>query len=279
MLQLGIWAVWPCLRTVQQGGPAGTAYDGASLKGVLGGAAMLRRIGLVVTAVPLALLLVSGAGPVALASNPVIAKAEASSAQTAQVTPVRGTNLLGRLSAAWWTYVIQHLDTFASAACAPSGTPHLWFLFGTMDNQPRAGTCNVPPGSRLFFPLATQVAIDTPPVFGNGSLRDLHQCAADLALPASDLHLSVDGVSVNESLLFALRAPSPTFYVDMTNFGFAGTFPAASDGYWVLLPPLSPGTHTLQFGGTVPPQTSALANCGPAPENIQNITYTLNVAR
>ena len=27
--------------------------------------------------------------------------------------------------------------------------------------------------------------------------------------------------------------------------------PAMTDGYWVMLAPLSPGQHTLEFGGTV----------------------------
>jgi len=30
-----------------------------------------------------------------------------------------------------------------------------------------------------------------------------------------------------------------------------GEFNAVSDGYWVMLRPLTPGRHTLNFGGTV----------------------------
>jgi hypothetical protein len=188
--------------------------------------------------------------------------------------------VLGDLSAKWWTYVIQHLDTFTTVDCMNSGAQGVVFLFGTMDNQPRQGTCQVKLGSLLFFPLATQVFIDTPPPAGNGSDHDLHQCVADLATPASHLDLSFDRLSVNERLLFSLRAPSPTFRVDGAPFRLPGqSFAAASDGYWVLLPALEPGEHTLKFGGIVAAQTSALANCGPVGPNIQDVTYTLNVSR
>ena len=122
----------------------------------------------------------------------------AASAQTAaspEIGPAFTSGpVLGRLSAAWWQYVIQHLDTFDTVDCASSGTRGITFLFGTMGTDPVTRSCTVRLGALLFFPLTTQVAIDSPPVFGDGSMRDLHKCAADLAVPASSLHLSVDGV-------------------------------------------------------------------------------------
>ena len=57
-----------------------------------------------------------------------------------------------------------------------------------------------------------------------------------------------------------------------------GIFPAASDGYWALVPALLPGRHTLKFGGAVPARTSGVANCGPVGPVTQNITYDLTVS-
>ena len=110
-----------------------------------------------------------------------------------------------------------------------SSTPGVVFLFGSNDNQPHERSCQVKFGSLLFFPLATQAYVNTPPPAGNGSLRDLHQCVADLATPASHLHLSLDGVPTNNRQLFGLRAPTPTFFVDGTPLGFPKVFPAALD--------------------------------------------------
>ena len=41
-------------------------------------------------------------------------------------------------------------------------------------------------------------------------------------------------------------------------------FPSAANGYYVMLRPLDPGTHTLNFGGVLPGM-------------MQAITYTLHV--
>jgi len=41
-------------------------------------------------------------------------------------------------------------------------------------------------------------------------------------------------------------------------------FPSAANGYYVMLAPLSPGTHTLNFGGALPGM-------------VQAVTYTLKV--
>jgi hypothetical protein len=41
---------------------------------------------------------------------------------------------------------------------------------------------------------------------------------------------------------------------------------AASDGYWLMLEPLSPGTHTIEFGGTAKNTGFQL-----------NVTYTITV--
>ncbi len=61
--------------------------------------------------------------------------------------------------------------------------------------------------------------------------------------------------------LFAFRATSPTFRIRVPSgpnlegvFGFPGisgtVFPVVADGYYLMLAPLSPGPHTLNFGGT-----------------------------
>lgn len=80
---------------------------------------------------------------------------------------------------------------------------------------------------------------------------------------ASALLLEIDGRQ--EPNLDRHRQASPACF-DMAvqaNSSFR-VFPSAANGYYVMLAPLSPGKHVLNFGGVLP----GLA---------QAVTYTLNV--
>ena len=44
---------------------------------------------------------------------------------------------------------------------------------------------------------------------------------------------------------------SSVFDADLTLFGFPETLIGVDDGYWVILPPMSKGEHTINFGGDV----------------------------
>jgi hypothetical protein len=46
---------------------------------------------------------------------------------------------------------------------------------------------------------------------------------------------------------------------------FLTPYPIVSDGFWVMLPPLSPGVHVLHF------------QAGNEPNVTQNVTYNLTV--
>ena len=123
-------------------------------------------------------------------------------------------------------------------------------------------SCQVPTGTWLFFPVlnawADNVAV-SPPV----TIKTLQQQAAYYA-EASELHASIDGVPVQN--VFAYRAAyAPFGYtvpaqdnmlqyfgadVPGNDWPTTFVFPAASDGYWLMLEPLPPGFHTINFGGT-----------------------------
>ena len=168
--------------------------------------------------------------------------------------------------------------------------------------------CVVPAGKALFFPLVnvfdfhvdctpqTTNVCDTnlidPPgsPLGTGPWEDLEISATYQIL---SLHATIDGVplSLGDPTTTPYRAcagptdpkvtnPShcgaPAFFLTFQTDNLfspglpAGTFgPSVSDGAWLLLAPLSPGRHTLSFGGT--------AEAGGSP-NSQNITYNLTVA-
>jgi hypothetical protein len=79
-------------------------------------------------------------------------------------------------------------------------------------------------------------------------------CARGFADQFTDLSLTIDGVAVADLQQF--RVHSQVFRItaaDGNVFGVpAGTTRSVADGYWALIRRLSPGTHTVSFGGALP---------------------------
>jgi len=99
---------------------------------------------------------------------------------------------------------------------------------------------------------------------------ELRACARGFADQFTDLSLTIDGVAVASPQRFRVHSPVFQFTAAEGNvFGVpVGTTRSVAECYWVLIRPLSPGTHTISFGGAFPPggfTTSA--------------TYTLTVTR
>ena len=95
--------------------------------------------------------------------------------------------------------------------------------------------------------------------------RELHRRATEALRRCPDrrtIHLSatIDGHSIPEAVLFNHRETAPIFSytlpatnnIDQVFFGedISGRVsPVAADGYYMMLRPLSPGLHTIVFGG------------------------------
>ena len=77
------------------------------------------------------------------------------------------------------------------------------------------------------------------------------------------LVLEVDGVRI-ENLVAYRQATKKCFDMGVLAEPKVHVFPSAANGYYVMLKPLSPGEHVLNFGGI-------LASM------IQAVTYTLEV--
>ena len=189
-----------------------------------------------------------------------------------EVVPPTATYLgktYGNWGGAWWKWVWS-LPLLQNPALEHSGIfTHLnqsgdvWFLSGTSGGSAtRSGV--IPYGKSLFFPLIN-VANDYPcpdpnfkPAEGQ-SLEDfLNQANRDQLAGVTNLFAEVDGVVYTN--LFAYRAAS-----DLLNFtgdiSLKDTFDpcitgseqqAVSDGYWLMLKPLTSGTHTIRLGGGLP---------------------------
>jgi hypothetical protein len=131
----------------------------------------------------------------------------------------------------------------------------------------------------LFFPL---VNFDNDNVCTGGPAQTVDQLRAfgtQVIDGVTELHASVDGVPLKN--LFGYRVTSPVFsytlppnnIYDDPRWGCVGgwppgvQYPAVSDGYWLMLAPLSAGSHTINFGGSASVPIST----------VQEVTYHLTV--
>ena len=144
--------------------------------------------------------------------------------------------------------------------CAVGQRGPVWFLVGVLNIS---GTvtrhCAVPEGTALFFPVNNvggSVGLD--PV---SSVRELRDAITSLLDLATNLLAELDGVPIRSvellrftSPLFSLTLPQNSLIQAQGNpVGVPGTyFPAADEGFYVMLKPLPVGEHTLRIHGEVP---------------------------
>jgi hypothetical protein len=159
-------------------------------------------------------------------------------------------------AAAWWKWGMElpldgHPFYGCPASCDAGQSGPVWFFAGGANEC----ACGVPAGKAVFFPIVNAEAssLEDPPFHGDTAAeqRDVAKWWADHIVVAS-LFCEIDGVPVKNletyrfvSPQIAFTAPTPWAYGTV---GGPGT--SVGDGYYLLLTPLSKGSHTLHFGGT-----------------------------
>lgn len=119
-------------------------------------------------------------------------------------------------------------------------------------------TCTVP-SKALWIPIAGWLCnnVQFAPSHGYNPY-DMRKCAATATdgIDISSLTLIVDGKNLS-GLVRERRVQTPYFYFEILpgdnilteDFSMANSGSAVADGYFVLLRPLAPGSHIIQFGG------------------------------
>jgi hypothetical protein len=173
-----------------------------------------------------------------------------------------------------------------TADCSTGQTGHVWFLGGTFAPSEIAPNvflgqadrdCAIPTGTALFFPI---VDVESSVLEGNGTteaeLSASSKFLADFIDPAS-LFVEIDGQPLSN--LPGTRTQSPLFTFgplpanNLLGAAAGSTSPSVSDGYFIMLAPLSAGEHTIHFGGTL--DASSIGG----PIFIEDITYHLVVGK
>ena len=162
----------------------------------------------------------------------------------------------GEWSAAWWRWAFAEpatnspLSDATGARCGVHQTEKVFFLAGSPSSTPLTRSCTVRPGTPLLIPT---INAECSSLEGNGdTAAELRACATgliDLVTPPTQV--TVDGTSVG-----VFRVQSPPFMVtfaDHNAFGTpSGDTTSVADGYYALLHPLPPGTHTIEIRADAP---------------------------
>jgi hypothetical protein len=160
-----------------------------------------------------------------------------------------------------------------NAAAGQSGK--VWFLVGTVGG-PAQRAIAVPNGKALFFPIVNYFWVNAPELgdepWSPAQETYVRGYLAGVVDTAYGLALEVDGQTVpNVHGLRVAGAVGACMLPDDNIFGVPFEpvpHPCVADGYWVLLPPLSTGSHTIRFVGGIASQGFAL-----------DVTYQIVVGR
>lgn len=138
--------------------------------------------------------------------------------------------------------------------CGNAQTGKVWFLYGALEDGVTRG-CTVPKGTALF--IAVNVTTSFVPLFGTTEEEIRADAQRDLD-GIQTMDVSIDGVPLNDP--FGFRASSPdggfVFTIEpdsvLNEIGVPADdyYPAIVDGYWLMVPPLSVGEHTMGWSSS-----------------------------
>ena len=185
-----------------------------------------------------------------LAVDKTMSSAQAAATKIFGVNDNAYGNTYGEWSARWWQWLLSipaatnpNLDT-TGANCTEQQSSPVFFLAGTFGGpDPVIRKCTVHAGAAVFDCDPTAA----PAVTCN--LADLRTKAAD-GQDSTALTAIIDGKPVKDLNQQRVQSPVLTItYPDHSVTGVAaGAYaPNVSDGYWLLLAPLSMGKHSIYF--------------------------------
>jgi hypothetical protein len=160
--------------------------------------------------------------------------------------------------------------------------PVFFLAFSFRDGARVHRTCTLPTGKAILIPVnVVEVSFAE---FPGAKDDDLHKLATDDESSNPFVSLSVDGKEFNElkstdgnrlpdlkefrvhSRAFELTLPDHPIFKEAR----PGTTRAVSDGYWVILEPLQPGSHDIHF-------EARLTNSNGIDLYKDDVKYTINV--
>lgn len=160
--------------------------------------------------------------------------------------------------AAWWQWAFENPDVLfdPTGELGPLGDVGGPVFFATGSNgDPVHRSFTVPADQLVLVPVATYIWTFFDPCAELACARKIVN--RNFLAKATDVEMRVDGRRVPnmKSHRVSVDGTPTVFTVDagpIGDDGYGGILSAVQSGYWVMLEPLSPGKHRLEFGATVP---------------------------
>jgi hypothetical protein len=159
----------------------------------------------------------------------------------------------------WWQWLLSiprernPLTDTTGRYCHQDQHQHgpIWFLVATEENRPVVSReCKVPANRALMYPINN--SLFSLAEYPQMSMNDLKARSGEQEDAVISLYSYIDGSSLPDLARYRIR--SDDFEVDLPPSNILDSPPgrtrAVSDGYWIILKPLSPGTHELRFGAS-----------------------------
>lgn len=194
----------------------------------------------------------------AFSSLPVQAKAEKAGKVIEPDQTYRGKTY-SQWSATWWQWnlglpVAGHPSSDTPDFDVTDGqTGSVWFLAGPFETHTRSIT--IPSGTALFFAIlcVESSSLETPESGFHGETEAEQRALANFyADHIVNVSCTIDGEEIEnlsefrvESPQYEFDAPTPWIFGDVGGHGTS-----VGDGYYVLIKPLSKGTHTIHYSGS-----------------------------
>ena len=186
----------------------------------------------------------------------------------------------GEWSAKWWQWAISLPTTahplFDNADCNTGQSGHVWFLGGSFVNSTATRSCTVPAGTPIFLPIVnSECSTAELDPFHGSTEAEMRACAKGFIDCTSGVFATIDGrviQNLGNTGPYRVQSPLYSFSAPDNNVLFVPgpvSGESVSDGFWLMLAPLSAGQHTLHFGGVF--------NCLPIFSLTIDQTYNLTV--
>jgi hypothetical protein len=172
-------------------------------------------------------------------------------------------------SRTWWQWAASFERAASPVAdstgrlCASNQSGDVWFLAGTYGSARTFRTCTIPRGKYLFFPIVNYIVTPNPSSTQPLSCAQAIDSAARMTDDLLRILLEIDGRPY-DGLVEHRQATRQCFDLGALSRPPLHLYPVAANGYYVMLRPLPPGEHVINFGGALP-------------SNVQLVTYMLSV--
>jgi hypothetical protein len=153
----------------------------------------------------------------------------------------------------WWQWT-RTMDTYESPVrdrvgdkCSVNQSGDVWFLAGGYGSSKISRKCIIPEGKHIFFPIINMAY--WPKRGGSTTCESVKKSAALNNDNVLLINVELDGENIPEAKEYRIKSDKCFDLLGLIpdKLNPPKVYPAATDGYWLMLKPLAKGKHKLKF--------------------------------